>query len=1237
MKMENNNLRKESLPGDRQGTSGAGAGRDSMRDTGGRVLRRRAPVVQETTAQSPPQTRIESRTPPRAPPAEGAAQELQPALTQAGLRRQRMKWTIVMNETIMRIFYKVTNLGQEVVGYRQQLHAEFCRVFPNVQVSEQRVADQYRVILRNNLVPETRLNRIKTEVEQEILSHLNVSNNNVTVMQPEQHIEARYYDQNLRQPQQENLEQDNNDLYNELSTEMARAMLEYEGTNPLGRPSLPKVNSSKKLGAVMSVVNTLILPRYVAESHTLECLHTVIYCAAIAVVRNLGIKVKTRQSPNSLRTEHRMPPWERRLIKKIEDLRKDIGLLSEHRNGVRTRKVEKRAEEIINKFRIHSQHDPANNTAQQCIDTLKQKLSLYSGRLRRYKSSNSRKNDNKLFEQAEKTFYRKINSSTENVNKPYPTKEQIEEFWGDQLSTKVPYNSKASWVNEERQISQGYNQMEHEPFTTEEVSKVLQELHNWKSPGPDGIQSFWFKKIWCAHERLTLLINDIMIDPQRMPAFLTQGITYLSPKDQNNTQDPSKYRPITCLPTLYKMITSCITQRIYKHCEINNIIAAQQKGCAKGTKGCKEQLVIDSVICNQAYTSKRNLYTAYIDYRKAFDSVPHQWLLDVLRLYKVNTNFVTLLEHVMSSWRTRIQLQTDTSNIETECISIRRGIFQGDSLSPLWFCLAMNPLSHRLNSTTYGFAIKSNNVEQTRLNHLLYMDDIKLLVSTRNQLEQMLKIVEEFSDDIGMQFGLDKCRILNMVRGQLQPGGYDLENGKSIVGMQEGELYKYLGIKQARRIDHQTMKTELTNVFVKRVRQVLKTNLNSRNLFKALNTYACSALSYSFGIINWSKTDVENLQRKVRTLLTKSRKHHPRSSIERTTLPRHLGGRGLLDIGYQLDKQITNLRSYFQNQAESSLLHRAVIEADDSTPLLLRQQEVLGYHKTDEEKMRIWMEKPLHGRHPNEVTQDYVDNAASNYWLTSGRMFPETEGFLLAIQDQVIPTRNYLKHIVRDPSVRNDRCRYGCQAQETIQHITGGCQAFAATQYKERHDSVAKILHQELARKMKLLQTDQIPYYKYVPESILENEQYKLYWDRSVLTDQPVAHNRPDLILVDKFSKQTTLVDVAIPNSNNLRCKHNEKIIKYRDLETQIKRQWRTDNVQTVPIIMSSTGAVPKNLLENVKRLGLGENLYQTMQKAVLLATARSVRKFMGDTPPFHVLGSDNMERTPTELNPFDI
>ena len=76
-------------------------------------------------------------------------------------------------------------------------------------------------------------------------------------------------------------------------------------------------------------------------------------------------------------------------------------------------------------------------------------------------------------------------------------------------------------------------------------------------------------------------------------------------------------------------------------------------------------------------------------------------------------------------------------------------------------------------------------------------------------------------------------------------------------------------------------------------------------------------------------TDLENLQTKTKTLLTRYRFHHPRAVKERLTLPRQMGGRGLIDITRLHDKQVKLLQTYFLNKQATSPLHAAVVKADD--------------------------------------------------------------------------------------------------------------------------------------------------------------------------------------------------------------------------------------------------------------------------------------------------------------------
>ena len=86
-------------------------------------------------------------------------------------------------------------------------------------------------------------------------------------------------------------------------------------------------------------------------------------------------------------------------------------------------------------------------------------------------------------------------------------------------------------------------------------------------------------------------------------------------------------------------------------------------------------------------------------------------------------------------------------------VDIRREIFQGDSLSPLLFIIAMIPLSILLKKEKLGYHFGTDG---NLINHLLFMDDLKLFGHTEKELEKLIDLVCIYSRDIGMEFGIDK-------------------------------------------------------------------------------------------------------------------------------------------------------------------------------------------------------------------------------------------------------------------------------------------------------------------------------------------------------------------------------------------------------------------------------------------------------------------------------------------------
>jgi len=267
-------------------------------------------------------------------------------------------------------------------------------------------------------------------------------------------------------------------------------------------------------------------------------------------------------------------------------------------------------------------------------------------------------------------------------------------------------------------------------------------------------------------------------------------------------------------------------------------------------------------------------------------------------------------------------------------IRIQRGIYQGDSRSPLWFCLTLTPLSYLLNRTNSGCGIHSDSQEMQRLNHLLYMDDIKLCATTNNELQELLRLTETFSRDIKMVFGIEKRKTLYIAKGKLEMRNFTTEDDDTMEAMDEEDMYKYLGHMQAKQIKHARMKQKLGEEYLNSTKSTLKSKLNGKNKIKAINTYTKPVLTFRFGIVKWTPTDLENLQAKMRTLLTRYRFHHPRAAKERLTVPRQMGGRGLIDITRLQDKQVKLLQTYFLNKQVTSSLHAAVVKADDRcTPL----------------------------------------------------------------------------------------------------------------------------------------------------------------------------------------------------------------------------------------------------------------------------------------------------------------
>ena len=149
-----------------------------------------------------------------------------------------------------------------------------------------------------------------------------------------------------------------------------------------------------------------------------------------------------------------------------------------------------------------------------------------------------------------------------------------------------------------------------------------------------------------------------------------------------------------------------------------------KKAVERCREGLKNQLLIDRAVLEEVKAMKRNLNMCWIDYKKAYDMVPHSWILKMLDTVGVADNIRNLLSNSMRDWKTVL-----TSNNEVlGDVDIKRGIFQGDSFSPLLFVIIMIPLSMLLRRESLGYSFGPDG---RLINHLLFMDDLNCSQAAR--------------------------------------------------------------------------------------------------------------------------------------------------------------------------------------------------------------------------------------------------------------------------------------------------------------------------------------------------------------------------------------------------------------------------------------------------------------------------------------------------------------------------
>ena len=300
------------------------------------------------------------------------------------------------------------------------------------------------------------------------------------------------------------------------------------------------------------------------------------------------------------------------------------------------------------------------------------------------------------------------------------------------------------------------------------------------------------------------------------------------------------------------------------------------------------------------------------------------------------------------------------------------------------------------------------------------MDDLRLYSSNDNQLRALLETTQILSNDIGMSFRLEKCAKISIVRGKVKNrDNIILSSGEEIRELNNQKFYKYLGVDENKVIGHTETKEKLSKEYFSRLRKILKSELNSYNMIMAINQWAVPAITYGFGIINWTKTELLDINRKTRTLLKAYHVFHNKSNVDKLYLPRKDGGRGLLSVWKQFQKAIINIAYYLtksellfprvflewdSSRRESSVIRKAERYAND---IGLEFVDIVELNKL-ECKTRVknsmtskgnatLTNMPMHGQHHRLLQEEHIDRKTSLTWMKDSRLKGHTEAMVHAI------------------------------------------------------------------------------------------------------------------------------------------------------------------------------------------------------------------------------------------------
>lgn len=377
-----------------------------------------------------------------------------------------------------------------------------------------------------------------------------------------------------------------------------------------------------------------------------------------------------------------------------------------------------------------------------------------------------------------------------------------------------------------------------------ECYNALKELKGNKSPGNDGFTTEFYTTFWPVLGGMLVDALNEGFDRGYLSSSQRQGVITLIAKEGKDNRHIKNYRPITLLNVDYKILSKVLAKRIKE--VLGEIIHFDQVGYIKNRNIGEAVRLIDDLFF---YSLSHDIgFLAAIDFEKAFDSISHQFLLHVLNAFGFGNTFCSWIKTLYNDVSSCVM----NGGHSTGYFDIKRGVRQGDPLSPYLFVLAIEILTLciRNDKNIRGIKLGQNEIKQ-----VLYADDITLFLQDRESIKRVQQIFEAFEKISGLKVNKEKTNLVCLGKESEIPG-------EQLFGNLVEEV-KILGIHFTRNLKRKEDLNykEILSKIKRLVGWWKQRDLTIMGKIQLLKTYVLSKFNYVSSLITVPKLILEEVER----------------------------------------------------------------------------------------------------------------------------------------------------------------------------------------------------------------------------------------------------------------------------------------------------------------------------------------------------------------------------------------